>query len=204
MVTNEYGEVLDPRQNLEAYNLQALRNNPIWTAENIKSEYQRLRKIANKRLETMAKYEEGRQSRTYRENIGKYKPYSELTPGEAKALLSDVARMLAAKRGTLTGIRAANKQAIETLQERGYEFINAGNIHDFGRFMETWRSSSHRGYGSIYATDLWSAAIRKEIAPAKVAEMFLEFQMAQGPVSPSRGEPSADDLIDAFSTYLER
>lgn len=203
MVTNEWGEVIDPRESLEIYNLHNLRNNPIWTPENIKSEYQRLRKIANRRLERMGKYEEGWNSRTYRENIGKYKPYRELTPGEAKVLLADVARMLAAKRGTLTGIRAANKQAIETLQERGYEFINAGNIHDFGRFMETWRSSSHRGYGSIYATDLWSAAIRKEIAPAKVRELFLEFQMAKGPVNPTKGEPSADDLIDAFSAYME-
>lgn len=202
MVTNEYGEVLDPRENLEYYTLQEIRNNPIWTPEAIKTEYQRLRKIALSRLAAMEKYKEGRASRTYKANVGKYKPYSELKPGEAKILLADVSRMLAARRGTLTGIRVANKQAIRTLQERGYEFITEGNIEEFGRFMEAWRASSHRGYGSIYAADIWAAAIKKNVDPQDVERRFSEWQQGQGPVSPATGEPSADELLERFGEYL--
>lgn len=202
MVTNEYGEVIDPRENLDYYTLQEIRNNPIWTPEAIKSEYQRLRKIALSRLATMEKYKEGRASRTYKANVGKYKPYSELQPGEVKILLADVSRMLAARRGTLTGIRAANKQAIATLQERGYEFITEGNIEEFGRFMEAWRASSHRGYGSIYATDIWAAAIKKKVDPQDVERKFIEWQRGQGPVTPSTGEPSADELLERFGEFL--
>lgn len=202
MVTNEFGEVLDPRENLSYYTLQEIRTNPIWTPDAIRTEYQRLRKIALKRLATMEKYKEGRSSRTYKANIGKYKPYSELKPGEVKVLLADVSAMLAAKRGTLQGIRKANKQAIETLKERGYEFITAGNIAEFGKFMEAWRASSHRGYGSIYATDLWAAAIKKKVEPGEVERKFNDWRAQMGKVSPATGEPSADDLLERFGDYL--
>lgn len=201
MVT-DYGEVLDPKENLDLYTLQEIRNNPIWTPENIRKEYSRLRKMANRRLETMAKYEEGRASRTYKQNIGKYKPVSELTLGETKTLLSEVARMIAAKRGSLGGIRAANKQALQTLHDMGYQFINETNIHDFGRFMEAWRASSHRGYGSIYATDLWAAAIKSGVNSKDVEKRFTEWRMAQGKVSPSKGEPSSDELLERFGEFL--
>lgn len=202
MVINEFGEVLDPRENLSYYTLQEIRTNTIWTPDAIRTEYQRLRKIALKRLATMEKYKEGRSSRTYKANIDKYKPYSELKPGEVKVLLADVSAMLAAKRGTLRGIRKANKQAIETLKERGYEFITEGNIAEFGKFMEAWRASSHRGYGSIYATDLWAAAIKKKIEPREVERKFNDWSVQQGKVSPATGEPSADDLLERFGDYL--
>lgn len=201
MVT-EFGEFLDPRENLDLYTLQELRSNPIWTPENIRKEYSRLRKIATKRLAAMAKYEEGRASRTYKQNVGKYKPLKELTLGETRILLSEVAKMVAARRGTLTGIRRANKQAIETLQEHGFDFVNAQNIHDFGRFMEAWRASSHRGYGSIYATDVWAAAIKQGVDPKDVERRFSEWKQTQGKVTPSKGEPSADELIQRFGDFL--
>lgn len=161
IVVNEAtGEVLDPVTSPDFYTLDAIRHADVWTPENIKQEYTRLRKIAQGRLDTMAKSEIGRASRTYRTNKDRFKPVSELTLGQMKIMLHEVSRMISAKTGTLSGIKAARAQSIRTFREHGYEFVTEENYNDFGEFMREWKDSQYRGYGSTTAVDFYESAAR--------------------------------------------
>ena len=84
---------LDPRNNLEPYTRQALNNADIWTPQQIRAEYSRLRSIARKRLERLAVNEP--ESYAYRHNKDLYKPVKELTPAQMKERLYQVARFVA-------------------------------------------------------------------------------------------------------------
>lgn len=158
IVNPDTGEVLDPKTSPEYYTLDAIRHADVWTPENIRTEYQRLRKIAQGRLAAMAKSEIGRQSRTYQTNKNRFKPVTELSLGQTKIMLAEVSRMIQAKTGTLSGIKAARSQAIKTLQKHGYTFVNEKNYWEFGEFMREWKSSQYRGYGSTVAVDFFESA----------------------------------------------
>lgn len=199
LIDEATGEVLDPRTSPDLYTLDSIRHADIWTPQAIREEYSRLRKIANERLKVLAKYEEGRQSLTYKRNLGKYKPAKELTLGETKVLLADVSRMISAKRGTLTGIRQANKKAIETLHERGYDFVTKKNIRAFGEFMEYWRNSDMRSYGSLLAADSFEAAIKNRISPEQIKERFETWKASQTFTGETRGEA----LLDSWGDFLD-
>ena len=159
LVNSETGEILDPHAPPEYYTLDAIRHADIWTPETIKSEYIRLRKIAQERLREMSKSPIGRESYTFKRNQGRFRPASELTTGQMKVQLSEVARMITARRGTLAGIKRARKQAIATFHEHGYEFVTEENYSEFGEFMRAWKESRFRGYGSMVAVDFFENAL---------------------------------------------
>lgn len=160
VVDETTGEVLDPVTSPDFYTLDAIRHEDVWTPENIKQEYTRLRKIAEKRLNRMAKSEIGRASRTYRTNKDRFKPMSEMTLGQTKIMLHEVSRMISAKTGTLSGIKAARAKSIKTFREHGYEFVTEENYNEFGEFMRVWKDSQYRGYGSPTAVDFFESAVR--------------------------------------------
>lgn len=172
VVDNATGEVLDPRTSPEMYSMYALRNADVWTPENVRREYSRLRKIINERLKTIegSEYEE---SQTYLRNIGKYKPIKELTQGQIKGLLWEASKMLQAETGTLTGLRRADRRRVASLQEHGFTGITMKNIRQFGHFMEAWRSREElRGYGSPTAAELYNAVVHKGLDPQEVMKEF--------------------------------
>lgn len=165
IVDESTGEILDPKTTPEYYTLDAIRHADVWTPENIRAEYTRLRKIAEQRLRAIGADEIGAQSYTYRRNKGRFKPVSQISAGQTKIMLSEVARMIAAKTGTISGIKAQRRKAIQTLREHGYEFINEKNYNEFGEFMREWKASQYRGYGSTVAVDFWetAAAMRQNV-----------------------------------------
>ena len=154
------GEVLDPRTSPDYYTLDVIRHAEVWTPENIRAEYTRLRKIAEERLKTMSKSPIGRASMTYRRNKGRFLPASQLTTGHQKVMLAEVARMITARTGTLSGIKRARRMAIKTFQEHGYEFVTEKTYEEFGEFMRYWKASEYRGYGSLIAVEFFESAVR--------------------------------------------
>lgn len=166
IVDESTGEVLDPKTSPDYYTLDAIRHADVWTPKNIRAEYSRLRKIAEQRLAVMEKDEIGLQSYTYQRNKGRFKPLAEMSLGQTKIALAEVARMISAKTGTLSGIKAQRRQAIRTFREHGYNFINEKNYKEFGEFMREWKASQYRGYGSLVAVEFWetAAGIRQDIS----------------------------------------
>lgn len=200
----------DPRVNLEYYTREAIRNADIWTDSAVRAEYSRLRDIAQKRLKRLAKSEP--MSYAYRANVGQYAPARGQTTEEIRMQLPTLAKFIAAKTGSVSGIRAQRAKSVATFQEHGYRFINSRNIKAFGEFMESFRAKKGkaRTYGSFDAVELWEFTQENDIDPERVKKQFAKWLGQQRELKSyvqkrnADGEKvSADDIIKEFNR-LER
>ena len=164
------GIKLDPRDNLEYYTKSAVQSGE-WSDAEIRREYSRLRDIAQKRLQNLARSEPD--SFAYRKNGGQYPVLSEAGTEKARELLPQLARFIAAKTGTVRGIREQRALALGTLQEHGYDFINKANIRQFGEFMEAWRADKAlQVVGSPTVAELFGAAKERHMNVEQIKEQF--------------------------------
>ena len=136
-------------------------------------EYQRLRRVAEKRLARLGASEFA-DSEVYRRNVGGFTPLSKVSSNrELGALLYQVRNFLDARRSSVTGQRAIITEQLETLHEHGYTFVNKSNLKAFGEFMEAARAAAG---GTLYASDrvaeMYDAAERKGIPPEQLMENF--------------------------------
>lgn len=144
-----------------------------FTVSEARAEYARLRREANRRLETL------------RRSDYKNMPSVKNQPTEYAALpknaserqvrmqLYGVARFIGQKTSSLRGARAATRQALETLQEHGYSFINKNNIRDFQEFMgEVKKHKAAKGLPSDDAVEMWKQAREKRIDTKTIAAKF--------------------------------
>lgn len=225
LVNPETGEIIDPQTTPDYYTLDAIRHADIWTPENIKSEYTRLRKIAQERLREMSKSSIGRESYTFKRNQGRFKPVAELSIGQMKIMLSEVSRMIVAKRGTLAGIKRARKQAIETLHRHGYDFVNETNFSQFGEFMRAWKASRFKSYGSLVAVEFFETAqssfgqnvdpevfkyatVRNKEQSMIIADLFRDWKddkerFAASGLKSNPKKVSSAQLLEDWSDYLK-
>lgn len=196
----------DPRVNLEYYTREAVRNADVWTDSAVRAEYSRLRDIAQKRLQRLAKSEPG--SYAYRTNVGQYAPARGLTTEDIRTQLPTLAKFIAAKTGSVSGIRAQRAKAVRTFQEHGYNFITKENIGTFGEFMEAFKSKKGktRAYGSYEAVELWEFTQEQNIDPERVKRQFAQWLQQRKELDEyvtkrhKEGEEvSADDVIREFN-----
>lgn len=140
---------------------------------NARREYQRLRRVAEKRL---ARFEnsEFSDSEVYRRNKNKFTPLSRLSNDrDLGAMLYEVRRFLDARQSSVTGMRAIVKEQIATLHENGYTFVNKSNLKAFGEFMEAARiAAGGLLRGSDRVAEMFDAAERKNIDPMELFKNF--------------------------------
>ncbi len=200
----------DPRVNLEYYTREAIRNADVWTDSAVRAEYSRLRDIAQKRLKRLAVNEP--QSYAYRANVGQYAPARGMSTEEIRMQLPTLAKFIAAKTGSVMGIRAQRRKTVETFRKQGYKFINQNNLRAFGEFMESFRSKKGktRTYGSFDAVELWEFTQENNIDPERVKKQFAQWLGQQRALDKyvrkqhkAGEEVSADDIIKEFNR-LER
>lgn len=200
----------DPRVNLEYYTREVVRNADVWTDSAVRAEYSRLRDIAQKRLKRLAKSEPT--SYAYRANVGQYAPARGQTTEEIRAQLPTLAKFIAAKTGSVSGIRAQRRKAVDTFREHGYKFINQNNLAAFGEFMESFRSKrgKTRAYGSFDAVELWEFTQENNIDPERVKKQFAQWLGQQRELERyvrkqhRAGEEVAADYIIKEFNRLER
>lgn len=141
-----------------------------------RSEYSRLRSAAVKRLQRLSGTEGERYSafRMYGKEGFPSLPKN-ASASEVGRALADVYHFLEMKTSSIGSIRASQRNAIKTLNERGYGFINKGNIREFGEFMEAARqqkvASDNRG-GSPVIVELYETVKRLQIPPEQVQRRF--------------------------------
>ena len=113
----------------------------------LRKEYSRLREIANRRLKRLlaSEYKETDIAKEYAGGFAILAAVEDL-PRE----LTKLARFVASERTSVTGLHRIEKQTISTLHKHGYTFVNSGNIHQFGNFMEEMRQA---GYGKLYSSE---------------------------------------------------
>lgn len=188
----------------EVYIPAAVRYNYL-TIQEARAEYSRLRSAAVKRLQRLSRTE-GRLYSAYR-MYGKesFAPLpKDATPAEVGRALADVYHFLEMKTSSLQEIRASQKKALDTLNARGYTFLNKSNIREFGEFMESARQqkvvSSNRG-GSPVIVELYETAKRLSLPPEKIQRNFSEWlrkkkQLEELP-TPKPGEKTSLDSASA-------
>ena len=151
------------------YTPEALQSGSLSEKE-IRDEYRRLRNIANKRIERLEKagYE---QSQTYIRNVGAYKSPSNYTVPELQYKLYQISKFVAAKSSTVSGMRLIEKEAIETLQEKGLGRIN--NLQEFGDFM-SWARTKYKSseFDSERAAEIFNEAKRRNIGIEEIKKDY--------------------------------
>ena len=151
------------------YTPEALQSGSLSEKE-IRDEYRRLRNIANKRIERLEKagYE---QTQTYLRNVGAYKSPSNYTVTELQYKLYQISKFVAAKSSTVSGMRLIEKEAIETLQEKGLGRIN--NLQEFGDFM-SWARTKYKSseFDSERAAEIFNEAKRRNISIEEIQKDY--------------------------------
>lgn len=109
--------------------------NPLSEKE-MRAEYSRLRAIASKRLKRLGGQVETTDS-YYNYYKDMFPKLSELKSKKSVAVkLMVVHDFLVSDMSSLTGRKQIQRKTLRTLKERGYGFVNAANISQFGEFME--------------------------------------------------------------------
>lgn len=109
--------------------------NPLSEKE-MRAEYSRLRSIASKRLKRLGE-QVGDTDSYYNYYKDMFPKLSELKSKKSVAVkLMIVHDFLTSDMSSLTGRKRITKKTLRTLKEHGYGFVNAGNIAEFGEFME--------------------------------------------------------------------
>lgn len=141
-----------------------------------RAEYSRLRSAAVKRLQRLSGTEGERYTAFRMYGKEGFAPLPKnASASEVGRALADVYHFLQMKTSSIGAIRASQREAIKTLQSRGYDFINKGNIREFGEFMESARqqkvASNNRG-GSPVIVELYETVKRLQIPPEQVQRSF--------------------------------
>lgn len=176
VIDQRTGEVITPQTHRDMYRLDAIKNSDVWDDKTIKEEYNRLRKIANGRLQRLKASEFSNSEYVKRYKNG-FKPVSKFeNMAELRAGLAEVARYVSAQTSKVTGQQAYRKKALKTLHEHGYTFVNKGNFVEFGQFMEAWRAEKElHSYGSVAAAELYEQVKQKELSIEQVKDKFGEY-----------------------------
>ena len=174
---------IDYRYPSEVYIPAAVRYGYIELSE-ARAEYSRLRSAAVKRLQRLSSTEGARYSAYQMYGKEGFAPLPKnATPAEVGRALADVHHFLEMKTSSISQIRESQRQALKTLQERGYTFVNKSNIREFGEFMEAARQSkvvsANRG-GSPIIVELYETVKRLQIPPEEVQRNFAAWLAKRG------------------------
>ena len=170
-----------------------------------RAEYSRLRSAAVKRLQRLSGTEGERYSAFRMYGKEGFSPLPKnASASEVGRALADVYHFLEMKTSSIGSIRSSQRNAIKTLNERGYGFINKGNIREFGEFMEAARqqkvASDNRG-GSPVIVELYETAKRLQIPPEQVQRNFALWlskrKELEAMPTPKPGEKNTTDSIQA-------
>lgn len=162
----------------EAYTPSGIRFGLI-TEREARKEYSRLRAVAVKRLARL-KGTEGEQYSAFR-RYGKegFAKLDQITSeGSLARELTAVYDFLNLRTSSISAIRSARREALETLQDRGFAFVNKSNIREFGEFMESARQQQlviKNAGGSDPIAKFYETVKRLALDPKEVERNFAEY-----------------------------
>lgn len=146
------------------------------TDKEIRSEYSRLRKIANQRLKALGNYYP--ESKIYQKYNGQFITLREMdSVNEIAYRLSDMIRYLHTEAGTVTGLKRIRNEILDKLHEQGYNFVTKSNFLEFTEFMDTLDTQARNmRYDSERLVDLFEITFKKKI-PTDVVKRDFEYFM---------------------------
>jgi hypothetical protein len=171
--------------------------------EQLAKEYSRVRREAQERLRSFqrSKDPELREAAIVAEKSGVYLNRAQIKAvgggrGMMEDLLIDAYRFVSAKTSSVSGFRATQDKQINALQAAGYDFVNRGNLRQFGEFMDYFRSRKDaKSFGSGTVATAFSQAAKQKIPPDQLQKHFKYYvnQIKSGA-----------DTMTAFKRYTGR
>ena len=142
-------------------------------------EYNRLRRLANARLSALQRrYPTSSIAREYKAG------FPAAGKEDARRIyhrLYQVAKFMQLKLASVTGMREYRRKSIETLHERGYDFVNESNFDRFTDFMEEVKThEAYSDYPSEEVVELFQEAEEKNADPEKIAGAFEKYLNEEG------------------------
>lgn len=150
------------------------------TDEQLKKEYSRVRREAQERLRSFqrASDPELRQAAVVAEKAGVYLNRAQIkAAGGGRAMMEDLLidayRFVSAKTSSVSGFRDVQDKQINALQAAGYEFVNRGNLREFGQFMDWFRSrKDSKAFGSGTVASAFNMAKKSKISSKQLQAHF--------------------------------
>lgn len=142
----------------------------------IRADYAYMRKLANQRLKRF-EGTEWEKSATYKFNKNRFKKLDSIKSAEELAsLLVEVKDFLESPRSSVTGQKRIRREAIETLHERGFDFVNTRNFEQFTQFMQRMRALGlSKLYDSDQTADIWQKMRERGASNADIEKAFMEY-----------------------------
>ena len=171
----------------------------IFKVEEMRAQYSYMRTVAQKRLKRLGESEFA-ESQAYLKNVKTFKRLSEIeTESELIMRLYSVRKFIESKGSTIKGQEEIRRKAVEAAREKGLDWINEGNIAEFGQYMDYLRAK-YKGaqFDSERAMRLFVSAKKKDVDPMEVAQDFeywknnVSYLERVGKIK-SEKEHSADD-----------
>lgn len=146
------------------------------SVKDLKKIYTELRDIANKRIKRAQAAGYG-QNLVIRQGAKKIPKISEIrTEAELRYRIGETAMLLENPLSTISGIERNEAKKLETLARHGYDFINEGNLQDFGRFMEWVRANySDMLFDSDLVVKLYKTVTLGGFTVRAIKQMFDDY-----------------------------
>lgn len=143
-------------------------------------EYSRVRREATERLRSFSRSSDPalREAAVVAEKAGMYLNRQQIKQaGGGRAMMEDLLidayRFVSAKSSSVSGFREIQDKQINALQAAGYEFVNRGNLREFGQFMEWFRSRKEsKAFGSGTVASAFNLAEKSKISSKQLQAHF--------------------------------
>ena len=162
------------------------RLNEIYTEQEMREQYARMRKVAQKRLKNLAKSEFAN-SKVYLRNKDAFPYTRDINADEIAEYLYEIRNFISARSSSVRGLQGIRREAIESLRagnpETGrapYRFVNKSNFTDFVNFMEWYKDKyASKNYGSPQPEELRSYLddIKRGMSEEEARAKFEEYQL---------------------------
>lgn len=136
------------------YNMQSISHK---TEASINREYNRLRKIVEKRVETFEKHGKGNISHAQKARLAIGN--NDTIRDRAHAIV-DMKNFLSLKQSSYTGYRETLRSTIEYWESMGIEGLNMGNVEQFLSFLEWSRSFYGYTYNAPEMIETWNTKVK--------------------------------------------
>lgn len=141
----------------------------------IRSELNRLKRIANERLKRLSRYDKS--LNIYRENRRGFKgTRAYKTRAGMERELMRVSRFIGSRESLVSGQRAIRRKALESLHNSGYTFVNESNFSAFGHYMGEMLALGYTAiYGSDRIAEAYNVAENKDVDINELRKDFEKF-----------------------------
>lgn len=148
--------------------------------QELAKEYSRVRREAQERLRSFqrSRDHELRTAAIVAEKAGLYLNRAQIkAAGGGRAMMEDLLvdafRFVSAKTSSVSGYRNTQDKQVNALQAAGYDFVNRGNLRQFGEFMDYFRDrKDSKSFGSGTVAKAFGMAAKKGITPKQLEQHF--------------------------------